>query len=783
MCNGRPFASSPFRRLASRGHRTPGKCSPRSPHTCVGGEMLFNRLEYNKSGGMGTRAFTFLTAVFDAFLGIREGLLDLRFLRNLPGKESTTTSLGVLRTTTSSVSKTLMGKMSSSKLFRYQLLDSGYMALSPRTTAHHSALATVPEAADVLTGDLNICESEEGRLNVWNQTFTEGDGEGCPFPYQTTIQRHVSLYGNRLFGVTRANAFRVGCPHIPFSAQFWNRSSVADFKNILEKARRKTVHDLLFKTLDSLGAKLLTASTALRAYRNRHLDTLMHCCEAWGPIGKCFDQCSFECIDFQVLSQNIASLTKPHAWKTCREREAEIGNFLWTQTEKDNVLTKCRLGLRAWRSKKPMLCLHSFTDEDGHPLRMKTNRAGGCANIGVRFLRRALKASDTTAMRLFCVTFRRLLMTYVWKSTEMNLTSFWPKKRNPLRALMGFRIASTGALEAWAPSFSTKHTYTWLRVAKFQRNLPRAELYLFPNPPTSITMAVFWDRLMSYVCWRSMIGIARFSSRRFAEAFNGILWDVYIHLRDVYLPGKWQIIFSRLKQLPKHMLRALPWISFPVDWYYTRVYQRQSILDFPCARESRITRVHLPFFAKDLLRQHHTRGICRNDPRTIPHGQGREAMLSSERLSIGYGFRPNLPLAPGRDHPKELCCPWLSPVGFVCVCWRLRSGCLIFLTDFRDVFAPPSSATTTLRSGFTNFDRAMMSSLVHPLRYRWSGQRYRWSGQKIHSLTLRVMHLNVNFYRRKKKTGQPTLDRPSSFLNWISSIVLLFTIDSSKFVW
>ena len=55
--------------------------------------------------------------------------------------------------------------------------------------------------------------------------------------------------------------------------------------------------------------------------------------------------------------------------------------------------------------------------------RMKTNRAGGCTNIGVRFLRRALKASVTTAMRLFCVTFRRLLMTYVWKSTEMNLTT------------------------------------------------------------------------------------------------------------------------------------------------------------------------------------------------------------------------------------------------------------------------------------------------------------------------------------------------------------------------
>ena len=34
--------------------------------------------------------------------------------------------------------------------------------------------------------------------------------------------------------------------------------------------------------------------------------------------------------------------------------------------EKDNALAKCKLGLRAWRSKKPMLCLHAVTDEDGH---------------------------------------------------------------------------------------------------------------------------------------------------------------------------------------------------------------------------------------------------------------------------------------------------------------------------------------------------------------------------------------------------------------------------------
>ena len=35
---------------------------------------------------------------------------------------------------------------------------------------------------------------------------------------------------------------------------------------------------------------------------------------------------------------------------------------------KYNALAKCRLGLRAWRAKKPMLCFHAVTDENGHPL-------------------------------------------------------------------------------------------------------------------------------------------------------------------------------------------------------------------------------------------------------------------------------------------------------------------------------------------------------------------------------------------------------------------------------
>ena len=32
-----------------------------------------------------------------------------------------------------------------------------------------------PNGVGVILGDFNICDPEEGRFNVWNQSFTEGD--------------------------------------------------------------------------------------------------------------------------------------------------------------------------------------------------------------------------------------------------------------------------------------------------------------------------------------------------------------------------------------------------------------------------------------------------------------------------------------------------------------------------------------------------------------------------------------------------------------------------------
>ena len=65
--------------------------------------------------------------------------------------------------------------------------------------------------------------------------------------------------------------------HEPFCA-------LAEFKVLPDKAKKRTSRGLSRKTLDCFGAKFSIASTALRTNRNRHLGTLMRCCEAWKPV-------------------------------------------------------------------------------------------------------------------------------------------------------------------------------------------------------------------------------------------------------------------------------------------------------------------------------------------------------------------------------------------------------------------------------------------------------------------------------------------------------------------
>ena len=181
----------------------------------------------------------------------------------------------------------------------------------------------------VILGDFNICDPEEGSFNVWNQTFTDGDpGKTAVFhsffphvleigqPDYTrrdstvlginrTLSRidrifinlpmaesrdfhcysHVfEILGNRTIPSDHAavrlvvqkptnrghQSKRIPSWMFPFAAASRRpQLALAEFKFLLQKAKKQTTRELSWKTPDSIGAKLLFASTALRATRNR----------------------------------------------------------------------------------------------------------------------------------------------------------------------------------------------------------------------------------------------------------------------------------------------------------------------------------------------------------------------------------------------------------------------------------------------------------------------------------------------------------------------------------
>ena len=139
----------------------------------------------------------------------------------------------------------------------------------------------------------------------------------------------------------------------------------------------------------------------------------MRCCEAWQPIEDCFDTLSFECIDFQRLSQIFASLTR----ENIETRETEVSTLPWTQTEKDIALARCRSGQRAWRNKKPVLTLSAVTDEEGYPLENEDDSGRRlCEYWGTIFQARQEGTHDDI-LRLF----NKLLMTSVGLLIRLSL--------------------------------------------------------------------------------------------------------------------------------------------------------------------------------------------------------------------------------------------------------------------------------------------------------------------------------------------------------------------------
>ena len=206
------------------------------PHAPVGDGTLFNHLKYYKVLQVGIHVALSVMEVCDVLLGTPGVSLD-RFCPRRRTESSNSNIWGSsLTTTTSYVSRKYTEETSISRLFRCWLRDLGFLVPSFLETkmqgdrsyastrifclrmllwhtwslakavtilwAYSLALDFVnvhfepevplrrlrgslrlitphwpsyPNAVGIILGDFNICEPEEGRLNVWNQTFTDGD--------------------------------------------------------------------------------------------------------------------------------------------------------------------------------------------------------------------------------------------------------------------------------------------------------------------------------------------------------------------------------------------------------------------------------------------------------------------------------------------------------------------------------------------------------------------------------------------------------------------------------
>ena len=199
-----------------------------------------------------------------------------------------------------------------------------------------------------------------------------------------------------------------------------------NFNVLLHKAKKMTKRELSRQTPDCIGAKLLITSTALRANRNRHLGTLMRCCEAWKPVEDCFDTLSFECIDFKRLSQIISSLTR----ENLEAREAEVSTVPWTQTEKTLLWLDAGVD-NVPGATRNLCCLSVLSQMKRTTLwRMKMNQEEDFVSIGEPFSKHAKKARDITNMKIFCDMFNKLLMTSVGLLIRLSLTTSLLKKKD-----------------------------------------------------------------------------------------------------------------------------------------------------------------------------------------------------------------------------------------------------------------------------------------------------------------------------------------------------------------
>ena len=160
-------------------------------------------------------------------------------------------------------------------------------------------------------------------------------------------------------------------------------AALADFKQIIENARNRTRHELLRNTP---GAKLLIADTAMRAFWNRHFGHTDALLRSMGASGQCFDRYSFECTKLSLVEPDYCQLHTGEHFLNGRRR---CIIYLGLRPNKDNVLAKCRLSLRAWVSENQSSAFMQLPTKMDARSVTKTSQARGYVHIGAGSLSHA----------------------------------------------------------------------------------------------------------------------------------------------------------------------------------------------------------------------------------------------------------------------------------------------------------------------------------------------------------------------------------------------------------
>ena len=309
----------------------------------------------------------------------------------------------------------------------------------------------------------------------------------------------------------------------------------------------------------------------------------MRCCEAWKPIEKCFDPISFECDDFpQAWSDYCESYRENLA-----EREAEVTNLPWTQTEKGDALAKCGIGQRAWRTKKTSASVSALTlIKRAIHLKTKINQVEGFVSIGDPFSKHVSKARDITSARISYDMFGRLLTTSVGPLIGPSLTSSLPWWKILHLAPMEFHMALTDVRGDWAhSSFLTLASICW-KEEPFQNISLKVGRSLSPRLLTSMTMEEFATVIANFLFLHlSRAPLVHHEMHTsFVEMYlfqahdRQHLWD-----RD-HSSGSYCACSARFR--------------CPVDGLCCCLSQRQSCLDPPCDREDWTAWFYQPLPAK-----------------------------------------------------------------------------------------------------------------------------------------------------------------------------------------